>query len=373
MIQSKAIHWFALVAVLAIALSGCFGGSSTTMPDDGMTDDGTTDDDGMTDDGTTDDDGMTDDGTTDAGLEIPAGLFASSQEAQYADDATDTLESMTGTDFAPLSSFTFRDFAEDGASLPEDDDTYIESVTMNEMGGVSVAFVIDGEMTTIEFTADDFHDYDSPQMEGHRNYATGPWTFSSSSPLRRQYFNTYSWSAWSFSTHDSYDGNFVYGVRTRPENLMSLGSASYQGYMSGNVINNDGNPPNWESHRQQIWGELALEADFDAGEIEGQVDELWIQSSSETGREWYELSDTNSVAVTDGVIDEGRFTADWTGQDSNPDSSALESVRGFVGSLFGEFYGPNGEEVGGVLNGHRDATDTTPEQVVSGTFGAERE
>ena len=65
-------------------------------------------------------------------------------------------------------------------------------------------------------------------------------------------------------------------------------------------------------------------------------------------------------------IDEGRFTADWTGQDSNPDSSALESVRGFVGSLFGEFYGPNGEEVGGVLNGHRDATDTTPEQVVSG-------
>ena len=61
--------------------------------------------------------GRTDDG---AGLEIPAGLFASSQEAQYADDATDTLESMTGTAFAPLSSFSYRDYSDNTTSLPED-------------------------------------------------------------------------------------------------------------------------------------------------------------------------------------------------------------------------------------------------------------
>ena len=60
------------------------------------------------------------------------------------------------------------------------------------------------------------------------------------------------------------------------------------------------------------------------------------------------------------------------GQDSDSDAPASESVRGFEGSMLGEFYGPNGEEVMGVLNGRRDATDTTPEQVMSGVLGADR-
>ena len=38
--------------------------------------------------------------------------------------------------------------------------------------------------------------------------------------------------------------------------------------------------------------------------------------------------------------------------------------------MLGEFYGPAGEEVGGVLRGHRDATATTPEQIFNGFFSA---
>ena len=245
------------------------------------------------------------------------------------------------------------------------------------MGGVSVTFVIDGEIATIEFTTDEFYEYDSPQMEGHRNYATGPWTFSSSNPLQMQYFNTYGWDVWSFTTTDAYNGFFVQGVRTRPDNLTALGSASYQGYISGHVINNDGNPPNWESHRQGLWGRLTLEADFDDSSIGGHVNDLWFENSQNAqdagAEQWVELPDTNSAAITDGVIDEGRFTADWTGQDANAGSPASASVRGFEGSMLGEFYGPNGEEVAGVLNGRRDATDTTPEQIINGIFGAERQ
>ena len=354
MITSRGIHCFAIMAMLTMALSGCFGGSSTTMPDDGMTDDGMTDD------------GMTDDGMTDVGLEIPTGIFASSLEAQYADDATDTLESMAGTAFAPLSVFSLHDYDEGSISIPEGDDTYIESVTQDAAGELSVTFVINGEMTTVTFTAEGFEE----QLVGDRTYATEPWFFSPTNPLQKQYFDTYAW--WSWTDTEEQTGHFVYGVRTRPENLMSLGSASYQGYIVGDLWNDDG-AVRYVTHRSMIWGELALEADFDDGSIDGQVNTLWTRSSRETGEEWYELPDTTSVAITDGVIDEGRFTADWMGQDSNPDSPASDSVRGFEGDMLGEFYGPNGEEVAGVLNGRRDATDTTPEQFIHGIFGAERQ
>ena len=314
MLPSKGILWFAMVAVLTMALAGCIGGGSNTMPDDGMPDDG------MPDDGTPDD-GTPDDDMTDAGLEVPTGIFASSLAPQYADDATDTVESMTGTVFAPLSVFSLRDFNENSVSIPEGDDTYIESVTQDGTGGLSVAFVINGEMTTIAFTADQLQNFDRQLVED-RYYLSGPWTFSNSNPLQRQYFRTYGWATWTDEDPDVSEGHFVYGVRTQPENLMSLGSASYQGYIAGDLWNNDGNSPRYQTHNNQIWGVLTLEADFDDSTIDGQINELWTQSSREDGRVWYELPDTNSAEISNGVIDEGRFTADWSGQDTNADSLA---------------------------------------------------
>ena len=69
---------------------------------------------------------------------------------------------------------------------------------------------------------------------------------------------------------------------------------------------------------------------------------------------------------------DGRFTADWDGHDSGG-AAAENSVGGFTGTMLGEFYGPAGEEMGGVLRGHRDATATTPEQIFNGFFSAGRE
>ena len=40
--------------------------------------------------------------------------------------------------------------------------------------------------------------------------------------------------------------------------------------------------------------------------------------------------------------------------------------------MSGGFYGPAAEEVGGLLNGSRAATDTTPEQIVVGGFAAKK-
>ena len=76
----------------------------------------------------------------------------------------------------------------------------------------------------------------------------------------------------------------------------------------------------------------------------------------------------NSIAISGGEFDGSRFTADWTGEDTNANSAPEDSVRGFSGKMLGEFYGPAAEEVAGVINGSRTATATTPEQQVLGFF-----
>ena len=77
--------------------------------------------------------------------------------------------------------------------------------------------------------------------------------------------------------------------------------------------------------------------------------------------------------ISEARIIKGRFAADWTGMDTDQNNPAEMSARGFEGKMVGEFYGPNAEEIGGVINGHRDATSTTPEQFVIGIFGGEKQ
>ena len=84
------------------------------------------------------------------------------------------------------------------------------------------------------------------------------------------------------------------------------------------------------------------------------------------------MAEGNSLDISGGRIVGSRFTADWMGVDTDTTSVPEDSVRGFSGAMFGEFYGPAAEEVGGVLNGGRAATATTPEQHVTGGLNAGR-
>ena len=110
---------------------------------------------------------------------------------------------------------------------------------------------------------------------------------------------------------------------------------------------------------------------MDSGEIGGQVTDFtrFDRDATNLGRQ--PLADTNVIDIMGSVVD-GRFTADWEGRDSGG-TPAEHSVGGFTGTMLGEFYGPAGEEVGGVLRGHRDATATTLEQIFNGFFSAGRE
>ena len=118
-------------------------------------------------------------------------------------------------------------------------------------------------------------------------------------------------------------------------------------------------------NRGTVWGEMTLEADFSGGSISGEVDELWIEDHGDSYTDtWVQLAATNSIQISDGTIDENRFHADWEGQDTDTSSALTHSMRDFDGSLLGEFYGPNGEEAGGVLTGERESTN----QIINGRF-----
>jgi hypothetical protein len=58
--------------------------------------------------------------------------------------------------------------------------------------------------------------------------------------------------------------------------------------------------------------------------------------------------------------------------DSDPTTPFDESVRGFMGHILGEFYGPNAEEVGGVVTATRDVAGTADDRVLHGFIGGRK-
>ena len=151
----------------------------------------------------------------------------------------------------------------------------------------------------------------------------------------------------------------TYGARTEAANLPA-GTADYLGRMES--YNHDRNSPD-NALRIRVRGDLALNADFDASTLEGQIDRIRVRAADED--EYRTLPDTTRFAIENGRIIDGQFAAALTGMDSNPTASLDDTVRGYEGDVLGEFYGPSAEEVGGVLNAESEAHD----RVVNGWFG----
>ena len=82
---------------------------------------------------------------------------------------------------------------------------------------------------------------------------------------------------------------------------------------------------------------------------------------------------TSSFSITEGQINsEGQFTAKLTGLDSGTNVPFSRSLRGFVGSILGQFFGPNAEELGGVLSGSRDFDGTVHDQSLYGYIASKK-
>ena len=374
-----------LVLVFTFVLSGCGGsGGSARMDTDMMP--GTGDDTDMmpgTGDGTGMMPGMGD-GT--GGGETPMkpptpmpyfvdGLVANPSPSVFANSAEDTLGTLQpqGQEFGPLTAALLRDFSrgpDRGVSAPEqEDDTYLKTVSSDGAGGFHATYVIGGEEVPFHFTSAEL-DGREFHLERDDGYIAELWSIDDS--FRRDPNDAgnpgYSYLdavGWSFSTLDRnwIGGYSVYGVRTTPENLPATGAATYDGDVR--IRSYDVDDPYSGTGRTRVDGVLKLEANFQDSEITGTINGLRYRAPGESQ---YAPWPGNSMAISGGEIEGSRFTADWAGEDTDANSADEDSIRGFSGNMLGEFYGPAAEEVGGVLNGGRDATATSTEQLLHGLF-----
>ena len=322
------------------------------------------------------------DPATDDDSIVVGGFVASPLGSWYAESDQDTLANLEGLAFSPLSVHVRRDYGEDarGVASPEDDSAYIESIVRTSTGKIVVSYVVEGERTSIDFETRGLASYDSIFGETtHDNHAYAVQIYtdlgSADDPAPRDYVTTARW--YTFERRPGvtpyigvvYEFYGTYGVRTPSGPLSALGSASYNGNIHGKMW--DISDPNGRTGSELLEGSLSLIADLVGGGITGRVTGFRLGDGRTPRADWEALADTNAIEIVGNNMD-GRFTADWEGYDSGG-TPAEDSVGGFTGTMLGEFYGPAGEEVGGVLRGHRDATATAPEQIFNGLFSAGKE
>ena len=366
----KYVMALASTAVLALGLYGCGGGGGdgpmtggdTMMPDDGDT--------MMPDDGDTmmPDDGM----ATEFGDDR---LTASPLASPEAETSADTLASLVDTDIAlaPVSSPIGMEYDAQNnvriTSLKGNKTAYIESATvLDSQGNITIVYVVGDRRTEVHFQARDWTGFDYEKTVGGTTYFA--WWAPTFTGVPRQnivarYMGLFGWQAGQDAR-----GYAVDGLLTPPDRLTSLGGAIYEGQMVADYWRTNDPTPGFFDNLGTVWGEIMLEADFSGGSIEGAVDNIWIEEHGNAYSDtWVQLAATNSIQISDGTIDGNSFHAEWEGQDTDTSSALAYSMRDFDGSLLGEFYGPNGEEAGGVLTGQRESTN----QLINGRFGAERQ
>ena len=332
--SQNTLHCFpvAITAAVALALSGCGGGGSATMPDDmpGMT--------GGT------DTGMTGDGQT---LMVPEGLARSMVPAVHDDDEIDL-----STQVPALSANLRRDSDNSVAELTTD--AYIKSISGDvKNSNLSITYVVDGVEETVAFTSADVAD----------TYANGVDFQMTDGPWASAFYLEY---VVRVTTGRGQDRLYATaGFRTDAASMPS-GTAEYSGYWRGDsYLSTD--PGN--RHRIDYRGNVSLMAEFDEDALSGSVNEIQTKSRDASGNNlpWEDLPDTTQFMIHDGQIVDGQFTASLTGMDSTADAPMDMTVSGYEGGVLGEFYGPNAEEIGGAWNATRG------DRVVAGNFYARQD
>ena len=339
---------------LAVGLAGCGGGGGTT-PDSG-TGDGTGGG-GSTGGGT---------GGGTGTLTIGPGFLPSSSAPVYASDTTRLGKKATEW-FPPLTSVVHR--AESGTTRPEAEPAEPFAIRSDGNGGFEVLFQDDGEETIVGLPVsavrDGWIEYAATDDDG----ATFEiWTGATlrdgndgTQGLRDYRYLHVFGSQTSAPGEPAEHFRMVFGLRT-PADGLPAGTATYEGYMSANSWSASDSS---NGERQRVSGDLDLVADFDAASLTGRIDGIrgtMPGAASSTRVAW---PDTG-LDIDNGKIVDGQFTATLTGYDTSDPVTPQSSLDGFAGDLVGEFYGPSGEELGGVLTAVREAAGTADGRVLEG-------
>ena len=268
------------------------------------------------------------------------------------------------TAFAPLSAAIQRDYDNYESVQLGEGAAFVKSISSDGAQGFNVTYVIDGRDSVVNLTADDWSDQWGSYFVNKRGANSNYWfneywlwahtgsfyddpNDRTSGSSEFDYFDINGWtlSRWG----DTFEGVSVYGARTRPENLPT-GSATYEGRITSRIW--EGDDPGYPSGQTRVQGALALNADFDNSRIDGLIDGLETQPA-DNSTSYEAMAVGNTIDISNGVIADGRFNADWAGNDTDANSALEDSIRDFAGTMMGEFYGPAAEEVGGVMGGSR--------------------
>ncbi|GLQ53773.1 hypothetical protein GCM10010862_10320 [Devosia nitrariae] len=218
------------------------------------------------------------------------------------------------------------------------------SIKKNDQGGVDVT--IDGE--TISYSATDVDgDYGwSKETEDGLNrdlYTAIGGTAEEvlAGAGRRPYHQIWSYF-WDTGNESRLHGVAVVGAETRSEALEGKANATYSGWGLANIYPDDEAAAGYE--RARIEGELNMAADFNASTISGAITDLSTETRS-NGTWSASQAIAGSVAMDNAAIAGNEFSGNLT-----PSANLTATVGDFTGTYAGKFFGPNGEEVGGVLS-----------------------
>lgn len=157
------------------------------------------------------------------------------------------------------------------------------------------------------------------------------------------------------------DGDFsrngfgVIGTETADAKLATLPTATYEGFTRIHLGPTE-NFDDWDTQTHRVRGDLALTADFGAGQVSGEIDNLEHREPNlvDPDRIWTPFDGSLTLETADIVGNgfEGAVTAD----------AGFDAAIGTVGtdsSYSGTFFGPDAEEVGGGISLTGTAADLT--------------
>ena len=281
----------------------------------------------------------------------------------FAADENDTLDTTleAGKVHPVLSATLERDFDNETAQLSQE--VSVKTIRTDDYGTYVVTYVLDGREEEVTLDTSNCPSDCEFLIDG-RGFVFWSWTDSQTDVHDgREEFDYM--ASLTLSPNEANNTNpriwFVFGVRTEE---LPTGNATYYGrFRADSWAGSD------RVERQRYSGTMRLVANFDMRQLEGRI--FGVRGSprgSSTRSSW----PTSSFTLTNGRIVNGQFTAVLKGVDSNPDALFDESVRDFLGHILGEFYGPNAEEVGGVVTATRDVAGESDDRVLHGFIGGEK-
>ncbi|MCY4274815.1 MAG: transferrin-binding protein-like solute binding protein [Gammaproteobacteria bacterium] len=261
-----------------------------------------------------------------------------------------------------LSASVLQNQATNNTSIREDNELSVSQIVRNEDGGYDVTYRIDDASNTITFHpsecdedgGDCYEDLDADDQGAQlwNMHSTVGGILSPSDMAEYHHANHLNLQGTTSSDERILHKQiFVFGVTTPASNQPKTGTGTYYGWFFGyaNRMTEVGN-----AFRQRIMADMQLVANFDMNTINGDLTGVEGTPPGGNNNSWEDWQEESRFEITGtGVNSAGQFTATVTGMDAST-ADDVESVRGFMGQLTAQLFGPNAEEIGGVLSASRD-------------------